>query len=85
MRHTLTEDEIKALVECERMMDDGRVAFVMLQGQRVSVSSEAMAEFGFKKGQTINDTIFCALLQFNIANIQTKIALNKAQAAARAV
>jgi hypothetical protein len=77
-----TEDEIRALIECERGMDEGRIAFVMLDGQRVSVTAAAMAEFGLAQGQTINVPIMIALLEFNIAHCQAQIAIEKASASA---
>ena len=60
----MTKDEIKLLAQAEQMMDDARISYVILRGERVSVSSSAMAEFGLRAGQTINDNILLYLVFF---------------------
>lgn len=78
MHRALTTEEIKLVAEAERLMDDGKIPFVMLDGQRASVPVETMTELGLRQGQTINAIIFVEILKQNIALCQTKIALAKA-------
>jgi hypothetical protein len=42
------------LAEAERRMDSGELAYVMLDGRRVSVEPERMKDFSLVCGQTIN-------------------------------
>ena len=69
---------IADLAKQEHQMDQGKVKFVLLKGERVPVSKEAMDEFGLVHGQNINDEIFVAILQFEIASCDATIAIAKA-------
>ncbi len=69
-----TDEQIRHLADAERMMDSGESGFVRLGGGRLMASPEVMKHFGLKQGQTITDTIFCAILEFNIARICEDIA-----------
>ncbi len=77
-KQAFSDDEIRMLAECERMMDTGVIPFVVLGDQRVAVSKVVMDELDLKQGQTINSAIFGAILRHNIAWIKTEIALKKA-------
>ena len=68
-----TTEEIRLLAQSERDMDSGKLAFVMLDGKRVSVTCEAMAYFDLKQGQTITLPIMIAILEFNIAQCEAAI------------
>lgn len=72
----LTNEEIKLLAEGERKMDAGEIAFVRLAGNRASVSPDVMQELGLQQGQTINNTIFLAILEANIANCKARMRPN---------
>lgn len=69
--------EIKMLAQLERQMDAGEVFFVLLDGERVAVSNEVAEELGLERGQTINRTIFAAILRAQIAQIEAQIALDE--------
>lgn len=68
-----TTEKIRLLAECERMMDGGEIPFVILNGQRASMSRSAMEYFGLEQGQTITGDIFVAVLQFKCAEIEAEI------------
>ena len=70
-------DEIKMIAEVERKMDSGEQPFVMFSGQRVAVPQTTMDVLGLAQGQTINHTIFMAVLQANLADCQAAIAMGK--------
>lgn len=82
MERQFTTKEIRALAEAERMMDAGQVPFVNFGGQRVMMRQEVMDELGLKQSQTINNQIFMAILQQNLAYCEAQIAIEKAKAAA---
>jgi hypothetical protein len=71
-------EEIAMLAEAERMMDAGRIPFVMWQGERVMVPAETMHELGLRQKQTINKEIFMAICHCNLAYIQAQRALLQA-------
>lgn len=79
----LSLEELHALAAMERMMDDGAQPFVKLGDQRLAVSAEALEHFGLRQGQTINHTIFLAILKWNIAACEAGLAIERAQAAVR--
>lgn len=69
-----TVEQLRMLAEQEREMDAGRVPFVRLRDQRMAMTASAMAEFGLKAGQTINDQIFMGILRFNLAELRFNLA-----------
>lgn len=64
-------------------MDSGEMLYVMLGKDRVSVSRETMNELGLHPKQTINPTIFRAILEHNIASVQAAIAIKNARASVK--
>lgn len=73
----LTVEDIKALAGLERDMDAGRQPYVMMGGSRLSVMPEVMEELGLETSQTINHSIFIAILQAQIGVCQAKIAMKE--------
>ncbi len=80
-----TTEQIRMIAEVERDMDQGKIPFVVCDGQRVATSDECMDELGLEAGQTINSAIFQAMCLFGIKQCQEKIAEREtANAIARA-
>lgn len=79
--HELTNEEIKALAECERKMDSGELKYVFLNPgrNRVAVSAEIIEQLDLKHGQTINSLIFLRILELNLANAQAQMAIDNAK------
>jgi hypothetical protein len=77
MKLELTTEDIRALADIERKMDSGEVAFVVFQGERLSVIPEVADELGLKQGQTISLAIFIAMTHANIRHCQREIELRK--------
>jgi hypothetical protein len=77
---SFTIEQLRLLAEAERLMDEGKMPFVILRGERVSVQPEVMEELGLKQGQTINLSIFLAICEQFTALCQASIAIQKAQA-----
>lgn len=76
--YEFTTEEIRYLGEMERRMDRGEVPFVMVNSRRVAITHDAVTEFGLEQGQTITREIFIAVLNFQIATLVARIAVNKA-------
>ncbi|HET8728316.1 MAG TPA: hypothetical protein VFO41_12450 [Alphaproteobacteria bacterium] len=72
-----TDDQIRMLAECERMMDAGEVPFVRLGSGRVMMDNETMARFGLTQGQTIGTETFFAIRRFGLDQVEQKIAARK--------
>lgn len=73
-------EDIKMLAAIERQMDAGEVQFVRtLDGERVAILPGCAEALGIKPGQTINAVIFCAMLEWNIAECERKIAERNAR------
>ena len=70
----LTEEQIAALAEIERWMDDSKIPFVMLEGMRVAVMQTVMDRLKLSNGQTISNVIFGAIERINLELIQDEIA-----------
>jgi hypothetical protein len=70
----LTHEQICMLAEVERKMDAGEMPFVLWHGNRAAMDKETMDHFRLTQGQTITDVIWKAILEFNIASCQDKIA-----------
>ena len=66
-------DELQKLAKLHRQMDSGEITFVILNGNRVAVQSDAMKHFEFVSGQTIDAALFEALLLYNIEQCQKKM------------
>lgn len=77
MTDQLSAEEIRMPAEAERKMDSGVIPYVLLDGGRVMVSAEGMRHFGLEQGQTITQTIFLAILEFNIAHCEAMIEAKK--------
>jgi hypothetical protein len=73
----LTAEEVRMLAEAERKMDTGEIPFVMYGGHRAAMRQEAMDHFKLKQGQTINDQIWIAILEFNIAHCRAETDMRK--------
>lgn len=73
----LTNEEVKLLAKEERMMDSGKIKFVMFGDQRLMVDDDIMEKIDLKPGQTISWQIFQAILEENLKKIQLKIQLEK--------
>ncbi len=74
----LTTEEIGMLAEVERKMDRGKVFWVVLEGNRITVGDTVAKELGLEQGQTINGVIFTAILEGQLAALQAQIATEKA-------
>jgi len=71
---------MRALAEAERMMDDGRLSWVMApspinegQFERLPVSEATLKEFGLVKGQKINSLILDGIHRYLINKMEFKI------------
>ena len=71
----LSNEDIRALADLERMMDSGEVPFVILNGERVATNELIMSELGLEQGQTINREIFKAMMRAQLAALQAQMAL----------
>ena len=69
-----SDEEIKILAECERKMDANQVEWVVNGNSRIMLISGTLAHFGLAQGQTINNTIFEAILIRNIEICKQQIA-----------
>lgn len=76
----LSIEEIRMLSELERKMDSGEQTYVRLDGgsERLAFSADLLEECGIVSGQSISSAILITLIKMNIANLCTKIALDKA-------
>ena len=73
--------EIKMLAQVERDMDSGKQPFVIYAGDRLAVMQETMDEIELVTGQTISKNIFVNLMQMQLAQLRTELAIQKAQKA----
>mgnify|MGYP006274929543 CR=1 FL=1 len=69
---------IKAMVEAERLMDEGKIPFVMAPSpngimERLALNDALMEEFGLEQGQTINSMIRDAIIDSNIQFLAAKL------------
>lgn len=69
----LDKNLIRSMAEAERMMDEGKIPWVMGPGpegflERIAVPTDVMEELGLVQGQTVNtmirDAIFLTNLEF---------------------
>ena len=72
-----TPEEIAKLAEAERMMDSGKVPFVMWRGERMMVDEQIMAELGLERGQTVSDVIAAEITRASLRQTQAKIAMDR--------
>jgi hypothetical protein len=75
----ITTKDLKLLAKLERDMDEGKQPFVIYGGGRLAVKEECMEEFGLKNGQTINPQIATKIFQWNLADCQAQMAIEKAK------
>lgn len=75
----LTIDDIRGLAQLEREMDMGIQSYVLVGGNRMSVSEGTMERLGLVSGQTASNAICIAICQSHIAEIETEIAIKNAQ------
>lgn len=75
----MNEDEVKMLASVERDMDDGKQPYVVWQGGRLAVMSEAMEMFNLRSGQTVSNFIAGEIMKAHVAIMEAKIALEKAK------
>jgi hypothetical protein len=61
-------------------MDDGRMPYVVLRGNRVAVMDGTMRHLGLVAGQTISDLLFGEILQCHLAEARRKCDEAAAQA-----
>jgi hypothetical protein len=74
----LTVEQLRGLAKLERDMDSGEQPFVVSGGERWAFSQDLLDECGVESGQTVSDGMICTLLKMSIANLQARIALEKA-------
>lgn len=74
----LSVDEIRMLADQERRMDSGEQRFVLWRGQRAAVDPLVAEELGLENGQTINDAIWRAMLQAQLAQVRAAIQMREA-------
>ena len=77
----LSDDDVRTLAAQERDMSAGKVPHVLLNGVRFAMMTEAMKHFELLSGQNVSNSIMVAILQFNLAYCQNKIAEQKTQEA----
>lgn len=76
----LTQNEIQQLALIDRQMDSGERPYVKdKNGVRWAFPQEAMDECGLITGQTVSDHLLMIVMQTNISQLQTQIALDKAK------
>jgi hypothetical protein len=73
----LNDDQIRDLAKIERMMDSGKLSFVVYDGERWSFEQELLEEFQIKSGQTVTHQILHHLQVENLAKMSTKKAIEK--------
>jgi hypothetical protein len=71
----MDKEVIKALAMVERLMDEGKMPFVMApldngKLERLAVSPECMKEFGLVQGQTINSIILDELARWSLKSMK---------------
>ena len=62
---------LRIMAESERLMDEGKIPYVMAPGpdgvpERLAMTDDLMLDFGLKQGQTINTIIRDAILEANV-------------------
>ena len=65
---------LQIMAESERLMDEGKIPFVIAPGpngimERLAMSNGLMEDFGLKQGQTINSIIRDAILEHNAKSL----------------
>ena len=70
---------LRAMAESERMMDEGKIAWVWAPGvssgimDRLAVSNEIMEDLQLKQGQTVNSILRDAILTMTLENLAAEI------------
>lgn len=76
----LSIEQVRQLAELDRKMDAGEQPYVTCdQGHRWAFDAELLAEAGVVSGQRCGHAVIHALLQLNLAHIESLIAIEKAQ------
>lgn len=74
----LSPENIKALAEMERSMDNGKQPFVRDHaGRRWAMPKQVLEMSGCVSGQTVSDVVMTSLLEANVAYIQMQIVLEE--------
>lgn len=74
----LSPENIKALAEIDRKMDEGTQSFVRDHaGRRWAMPKQVLEMFGCISGQTASDAVLTSLLEANVAYIQMQMTLEK--------
>lgn len=65
---------LRAMAEAERMMDEGKLPFVMAPSprgllERFALTPQIMEDFGLEQGQTINTIIRDAIIEYNLQRV----------------
>ena len=72
----LTMKEIQGLAQLERDMEAGKQAFVLdSKGNRWAFSKDVLLECNIQSGQMISDGLLRQVMRVNIANLDTKLAI----------
>ena len=72
----LTMKEIQDLAQLERDMEAGKQAFVLDgKGNKWAFDNDVIKECNIQSGQMISDGLLTQVMQVNIANLQTKLAI----------
>ena len=72
------KEMLRMVAECDRMMDEGTIPFVMANGpsgrmERLAVTTEVMEELGLKQGQTVSTVIMNAIFEETLKQLKAKI------------
>lgn len=73
-------DTTRGLIKLEQDMDGGKIKYVMLHGERMSVSNETFDILGLKIGQTISTAIAIEIIKAELDGCMAQIATKKALA-----
>lgn len=74
----LDKEILRLMAEAERMMDEGKIPFVMAPGpkgihERLAVSEAIMEDFGLTQGQNVNTILRDAILEANLKRLADKL------------
>lgn len=73
-----TNEQIRMLAEIDRDMDSGKQPFVLdSKGFRFPFPADVMEQCGVESGQTACESVIIALMQANLAMVQSRVLLEK--------
>jgi antitoxin component of MazEF toxin-antitoxin module len=76
------KEMIRMAAECDRMMDEGKIPYVMAIGpsgnhERLAVTKEVMEDLGLEQGQTVSTVVMNAIFEETLKQLKEKIEASK--------